>query len=93
MITIRHERPADVAAREALLDAAFGDRRASQDLRAAARRPPAGRGLSFVAVEDGRVVGTVRLWDVAARSRPAGAAARPARGRRRLRAAAASAPR
>ena len=30
-----------------------------------AGRAPA-RGLSFVAVEDGRIVGTVRLWDVAA---------------------------
>jgi predicted N-acetyltransferase YhbS len=28
----------------------------------------AARGLSFVAVEDGRVIGTVRLWDVAAGS-------------------------
>ena len=39
------------------------------------------RGLSFVAVEDGRVVGTVRLWDVVGRTGPPGAAARPARGR------------
>ena len=35
----------------------------SERLRAG--RKPA-RGLSFVAVEDGRVVGTVRLWEVAA---------------------------
>ena len=66
MLTIRQEKPSDAAAREALLDAAYGPVRfekPSQRLRAG--RAPA-RGLSFVAVEDGRVVGTVRLWDVAA---------------------------
>ena len=81
MITIRQERSSDVAAREALLDAAYGAGRftkASERLREG--RLPAD-GLSFVAVEGGRIVGTVRLWHVAAgRGRP-GAAARPARGR------------
>ena len=64
MISIRTERPADVAAREALLDVAYGPVRftkPSQRLRE--RREPA---LSFVAHEHGRVIGTVRLWLVSA---------------------------
>jgi predicted N-acetyltransferase YhbS len=64
MITIRQEKPSDAAAREALLDIAYGPVRfekPSQRLRAG--RAPA-RGLSFVAVKDGLVVGSVRLWDV-----------------------------
>lgn len=66
MIQIRLERPSDAAAREALLDAAYGAVRfekPSQRLRAG-RGPAAG--LSFVAVANGRVIGTVRLWDVSA---------------------------
>jgi predicted N-acetyltransferase YhbS len=70
MVTIRHERPADVAAREALLDISYGPVRftkTSERLREG-RRP----GLSFVATEAGRIVGTVRLWPVTAGSgRPA----------------------
>ncbi|HEX5212764.1 MAG TPA: N-acetyltransferase [Pseudolabrys sp.] len=65
MITLRQERPSDVKAREALLDAAFGDsrnRKASQRLRAG--RLPA-EGLSFVAADGKRVIGTARLWNVA----------------------------
>src|SRR5687768_15105937 len=66
MFIIRHEKAADAAAREALLDTAYGPVRLtkpSERLRAG-RRPI--RGLSFVAVEDGRIVGTVRLWEVSA---------------------------
>ncbi|HEY5607548.1 MAG TPA: N-acetyltransferase [Alphaproteobacteria bacterium] len=66
MVTIRQERTADVAAREALLDLAYGPvrfRKPSERLRAG-RRPA--DGLSLIAVEDGRVVGTVRLWEVSA---------------------------
>ena len=44
MVTIRHERPTDIAAREALLDQCFGSARFAKTSRAAARRPPAGRG-------------------------------------------------
>jgi predicted N-acetyltransferase YhbS len=65
MITLRHERPSDVKAREALLDEAFGDtrsRKASQRLRDG--RLPA-EGLSFIAADGGRVIGTARLWNVA----------------------------
>jgi predicted N-acetyltransferase YhbS len=67
-IQIRQEKASDAAAREALLDAAYGPVRftkPSQRLRAG--RAPA-RGLSFVAVEDGRVVGSIRLWEVTAGS-------------------------
>jgi predicted N-acetyltransferase YhbS len=63
-VTIRRERRGDEAAREQMLDAAYGPVRFSKPshkLREA--RDPAD-GLSFVAVEDGRVVGTVRLWTV-----------------------------
>ena len=84
MVTIRHERPGDVAAREALLDVAYGPERftkPSQRLRQG--RLPADA-LSLVAVEGRRIVGTVRLWQVSAGGKgPAGAAARPARSRAR----------
>jgi len=69
---IRQEKASDVAAREALLDIAYGPTRytkSSAKLRA--DRLPAD-GLSLVATVRGRVVGTVRLWHVAAgRGRPA----------------------
>lgn len=65
MIQIRNERLSDIDAREALLDAAFGEsryRKSSERLRE--DRLPA-EGLSFIASEGRRVIGTVRLWDVA----------------------------
>src|SRR6476619_5933291 len=61
---IRAERASDVAAREALLDACFGDNRhmrTCQRLRDG--RAPA-EGLALSAVRQGRLVGTVRLWHV-----------------------------
>jgi len=64
MISIRKERPPDVAAREALLDEAFGEhrwRKSSQSLRD--RRLPASD-LAFVATDSKRVVGTARLWNI-----------------------------
>ena len=66
MTTIRRELGKDIAAREALLDRAFGDARfhkAAERLREG--RMPA-HGLSFVAQDKTRVVGTVRLWHVSA---------------------------
>jgi predicted N-acetyltransferase YhbS len=66
MVNIREEKASDAAAREALLDAAYGPARfdkTSERLREG--RLPAER-LSLVAVEDGRVIGTVRLWRVTA---------------------------
>jgi predicted N-acetyltransferase YhbS len=70
MITIRKERPPDIAAREALLDQAFGDtryRKTSQRLRDG--RLPA-EGLSLIAADGKRVVGTARLWNVACGGKP-----------------------
>jgi predicted N-acetyltransferase YhbS len=66
MITIRNERPSDIAAREALLDRAFGDARlakAAERLREG--RLPAER-LALIAADKNYVVGTVRLWHVVA---------------------------
>src|SRR5262249_34291399 len=68
---IRAERASDVVAREALLDACFGDHRhmrTCQRLRDG--RPPA-EGLAFSAVARGQLVGTVRLWHVSAGGIPA----------------------
>lgn len=66
-IAINAELHADVAAREALLDRAMGParkRKSSEKLRRG-RRPS--EGLALVAkAADGRLVGTVRLWDVMA---------------------------
>src|ERR1700681_4892733 len=64
MVAIRQERPADVAAREALLDVSYGPVRftkTSERLREG-RLPE----LSFVATEGRRIIGTVRLWQVSA---------------------------
>jgi predicted N-acetyltransferase YhbS len=66
MVTIREEKIADSEAREALLDEAYGVERfvkASQRLREGCL-PAAG--LSLVAADQGRLVGTVRLWNVTA---------------------------
>jgi len=64
MITIRKERPPDAAAREALLDEAFGYRRLrkSSQLLRTGRRPA--DELAFIATEGKRIVGTARLWDI-----------------------------
>ena len=64
MITIREELESDIAPREALLDATFGDARfdkAAERLRE--NHLPAEK-LSFIAAEATRVVGTVRLWNI-----------------------------
>ena len=64
MIAIRPEKPGDIAAREALLDVAYGASRfAKPSQRLREGREPA---FSFVAFEDGRLIGTVRLWPVSA---------------------------
>jgi len=68
---IRAERASDVVAREALLDACFGENR---QLRTCQRlrdgRAPA-EGLAFSALAEGRLVGTLRLWHVSAGGVPA----------------------
>jgi len=66
MVTIREERIADVAAREVLLDEAYGVARfAKTSERLRQGRLPAS-GLSLVATDHHQLVGTVRLWNVAA---------------------------
>jgi predicted N-acetyltransferase YhbS len=67
MIRIDDEFLSDVAAREALLDRAFGETRfAKTSERLRAGRLPA-EGLALAARDRaGRLVGTVRLWNVAA---------------------------
>ena len=66
MLHIRQEKASEAAAREALLDAAYGPVRfAKPSHRLRAGRAPA-QGLSFVAtLDDGHVIGSVRLWEVA----------------------------
>ena len=68
---IRAERASDEVAREALLDACFGEGR---DLRTCQRlrngRAPA-EGLALSALRDGRLAGTLRLWHVSAGDVPA----------------------
>ena len=64
MTNIRHETSADVRARNALLDVAYGPARfkkPSERLRKG--RSPAD-GLSLIAVDGDRIVGTLRLWNV-----------------------------
>jgi predicted N-acetyltransferase YhbS len=68
---IRAERASDVVAREALLDACFGENRHTRTCqRLRDGRAPA-EGLSLSAVVKGRLVGTVRLWHVSAGDIPA----------------------
>src|ERR1700740_1564160 len=68
---IRAERTSDVVAREALLEACFGDTRHTRTCqRLRDGRAPA-EGLALSAVARGRLVGTVRLWHVSAGGIPA----------------------
>lgn len=66
MMTIRNERSTDIAARERLLDAAFGPARSAKTSERLREDRFAADGLSFVAIEQGRLVGTARLWNVSA---------------------------
>jgi predicted N-acetyltransferase YhbS len=72
MVTIRNETHRDVNAREHLLDRVWGPSRFEKTAeRLREGRSPAA-GLSLIADQDGKVVGTVRLWHVCAGpSRPA----------------------
>jgi hypothetical protein len=68
---IRAERASDVVAREALLDACFGENRHARTCqRLRDGRAPA-EGLALSAVVRGQLVGTVRLWHVSAGGVPA----------------------
>ena len=71
MLVVREESSCDIAARERLLDAAFGPARflkTSEALRAG--RLPA-RGLALSGFHDGELVATVRLWSIHAGGVPA----------------------
>jgi predicted N-acetyltransferase YhbS len=72
MANIREEAPADVGAREHLLDLCFGPkRRTKTSAKLRKGRLPA-EGLSLTAEHGGRLLGTVRLWHVdAGANRPA----------------------
>ena len=66
MVNIREENASDAAAREALLDAAYGPARfAKTSERLREGRQPVSE-LSLVAVDCGQIVGTVRLWHITA---------------------------
>src|SRR3954453_8548730 len=68
---IRAERASHVVAREALLDACFGENRHTRTCqRLRDGRAPA-EGLALSAVARGKLVGTVRLWHVSAGGIPA----------------------
>jgi predicted N-acetyltransferase YhbS len=67
---IRAERCSDVVAREALLDACFGDNRLNRTCQRL-RDGRAPEGLALSATARGRLVGTVRLWHVSAGGIPA----------------------
>lgn len=73
--TIDAETPADVVARETLLDRAMGpDRRRKSSEKIRRNRVPA-EGLALVARDSrGHVIGTVRLWNVEAGIAPDGQA-------------------
>ncbi|HWW47245.1 MAG TPA: N-acetyltransferase [Xanthobacteraceae bacterium] len=70
-VVLRAERASDVAAREALLDICFGaNRHARTCQRLRDGRRPA-EGLAFSATRRGRLIGTLRLWNVSAGEVPA----------------------
>ena len=63
-VSLRLEKRRDVKARERLLDAAFGDTRLTKTCERLRETNRAAEGLSLVAVKNGRLVGTLRLWPV-----------------------------
>src|SRR5216684_1402625 len=68
---IRSERASDVVAREALLDASFGDNRQMRTCQRLRDGQAPAQGLAFSVVREGRLIGTVRLWHVSAGGVPA----------------------
>ena len=63
---VRSERASYVVAREALLDASFGDNRHLRTCQRLRDGQAPAEGLALSAVSQGRLVGTVRLWHVSA---------------------------
>lgn len=69
MVTIRNEIASDTGARERLLDKAFGKARFRKTSERLREGRVAAEGLSFTAVNGrGRVIGTLRLWNIIAGS-------------------------
>src|SRR5712672_1895539 len=68
---IRAERASDVVAREALLDACFGEGRHTRTCQRLRDGRAAAEGLALSAVREGQLVGTVRLWHVSTGGKPA----------------------
>src|SRR3954447_12892222 len=68
---IRDERICDTVAREALLDACFGDTRHMRTCQCLRDGRAPAEGLALSAVVRGRLVGTVRLWHVSVGGIPA----------------------
>ena len=66
MISIREELATDIAARERLLEACFGEERFAKTCERLRKGRRPADGLSLVLEENGRLVGTVRLWHVSA---------------------------
>ena len=68
---VRSESASDVVAREALLDASFGDNRQLRTCQRLRDGQAPAEGLALSALSRGRLVGTVRLWHVSAGGVPA----------------------
>jgi len=69
MTMIREEIAADVPSRERLLDRAFGKQRRRKTSERLREGRVASEGLAFTAVDEtGKLLGTIRLWDVFAGS-------------------------
>jgi predicted N-acetyltransferase YhbS len=68
---IRAERTSDVAAREALLDAGFGEDRGLRTCQRLRDGHMPAEGLAFSALRRRRLVGTLRLWHVSVGGVPA----------------------
>ena len=65
------ERASDVVAREALLDACFGENRHTRTCQRLRDGHTPAEGFAFSALAQGRLVGTLRLWHVSAGGVPA----------------------
>ena len=63
---LRDERAGDIAARERLLDASFGPARFEKTCERLREGRVAAEGLSFVAMQAGELVGTLRFWHIEA---------------------------
>jgi predicted N-acetyltransferase YhbS len=68
MIRLRREAPAHRPAREALLDTCFGPERFARTCELLRRNSRPAPGLSFAALENRTLIGTLRLWPITAGS-------------------------